>query len=124
MIKKLSHMITVYTIITFFSGCTPLFVYKQSGPPPHAKAYGHYKKYIYHYYPDYEIYYDVINDTYIVLKDRNWIILDSQPQFLISLNSYVIIESEAPKPWLNHSSYMKKYPPSNNKFKVKNKKHY
>ena len=101
------ELVVVSLLCVFVSGCLPLFVQQRPHPPQHAKAYGHHKKYIYHYYPDSGIYWDVKSKEYVVIKDGIWVKMSSRPTILTSVNSYVIIEVETQNPWLN-SSYQKK----------------
>ena len=115
--KKIAHLSVCLIIVVFSTGC---IIFTHTGPPQHAKAYGYNKQYIYHYYPDYEIYFDVVNETYIILKDNDWIIVNARPQFLNSSISYVVINSDVQRPWLNHSLHKKQYP--GNKSKLKGKK--
>ena len=45
------RFIWLIVILFFISGCGQTLVLRRPGPPSHPKAYGHQKKYVYHYYP-------------------------------------------------------------------------
>ena len=113
------RFIWLIVILLFISSCRPTLVQRRPGPPSHAKAYGLQKKYVYHYYPDLEIYWDSDSQTYIVFKEGNWVISNSRPLNLSRSHSYVVIEVEEPKPWLKHSYYKNKHPVSKGKIKGK-----
>ena len=122
--KKGGYMKFIYLIIIliFFSSCEPTLVQRRPGPPPHAKAYGLQKKYIYRYYPDLEIYWDSDSNTYVELKGGTWVISNTRPVILTNSYSYVVIEVEEQKPWLKHSFYKEKHPASKGKMKGKKDK--
>ena len=113
------RFIYLIVIFIFISSCGPILVQRRPGPPSHAKAYGHQKKYVYYYYPDLEIYWDSDSKTYIVLKEGTWVISDTRPVILTRSYSYVVIEADEPKPWLKHSYYKKKHPAGKGKMKGK-----
>ena len=102
---------SIVLMIVFVYGCSPDMIFIRSGPPAHAKAYGQQKKMVYHYYPDLEAYWDSDSNAYMVLRGRNWVALAALPQVPYVSYTYVVIETETPNPWLNHSSIKKKYPP-------------
>jgi hypothetical protein len=101
--------------------CSCTIVHQWRGPPPHAKAYGHYKKYVYYYYPDLEIYWYPETKAYVVLRDGVWVEVETRPVILTSAYTHIVIKTETLKPWLKHSYYKKKYPPGQLKKKGKGK---
>jgi hypothetical protein len=112
-------LIILAILIVSITGCT--VIHQWYGPPSHAKAYGHYKKYAYHYYPNLEIYWYPETKTYIVLRSGVWVEIETRPAILTPAYSYVVIKTETSKPWLKHSYYKKKYPPGQLKKKGKYK---
>ena len=93
------------------------------GPPPHAKAYGHRAKHLYHYYPDASVYFDTGRSVYFSLDSTGaWRMTVSLPQSLkVRLGDNVTIEMETDRPYASYHEHKKKYPPGKNKKHKKNK---
>lgn len=104
--------IILFLMLVTITNCA---VRPRPGPPPHAPAHGYHKKYVYYYYPDLEIYLLRDSKSYAVLRGGTWVIVKTRPAILTPSHSYVIIEVESKKPWLNHSYYKKIYPPGKGK---------
>ena len=96
----------------------------KSGPPPHAKAYGHRAKYHYHYYPDAMVYFDTGREVYFHIDGDNWLMSVSLPNALqVSLGSKVSLEMELDRPYVQFKEHREKYPGKKGKHKKKGKKH-
>lgn len=80
--------------------------------PPYGHAYGNKHKYIFWYYPEYEIYYNTKTKMYFIFKDNKWIEVQKPPYIL---KTYVIIESDDDKPYLKHHIFKEKYKPKSKK---------
>ena len=98
-------------LICLVVGCETVYVSRPPGPPPHAPAHGYYKKYVYHYYPDVEIYWSVDLGTYVVFEAGRWVSVRTRPDILTSAYRHVVIEVDSREPWRNHAHYKKQYPP-------------
>lgn len=92
------------------------------GPPAHAPAHGRRAQHRYHYYPEADFYYDDNRNTYFFI--------DSSGGWKVSVNlpyryqtylrtSYVEIEMESDRPYVNYKDHKRKY----NKKKKKGKGH-
>ena len=115
--EKRKYIILLLFIFIGSINCRkPVVVYHEPGPPPHAKAYGYRAKHVFWYYPAIEVYYSPNLKVYTVLKNGEWLTMDTSPISIEGV-SYVIIESESEKPWLNHSYYKQKYQPGKGKGK-------
>lgn len=94
----------------------------KSGPPPHARAYGHRGKHHYHYYPDAYIYFDTGRQVYFYLENGSWAMSVSLPTHLhINLDSRVSIEMDVDRPYVRYEEHRKKYPGKKHKRKQKGK---
>ena len=92
------------------------------GPPSHAKAYGHRRKFGYKYYPDAQVYFDAVRKAYFYLDGGSWRMSVSIPSELkIRLGDSVEIEMESDKPYTEFSAHKVKYPKGKLKKKNKNK---
>ena len=107
-----------YLVLVLFiaaiAGCETVHYhgYPQPGPPSHAPAHGYYKKHVYHYYPDAEIYFSVELGTYTVFQGGRWVVVKGRrPAMLTSAHKYVVIKADTKEPWKNHSRYKKSHPP-------------
>jgi len=118
-VARVVGMATACAALLLASSCTRLVVLRPWGPPPHARARGLHKKLVYHYYPDLEIYWIVASKQYAVLRSGAWVVVDVRPKVIAASHSFVVIETDAPKPWLKHAYYKKKYPPGWSKAKGK-----
>jgi hypothetical protein len=95
----------------------------KSGPPPHAKAYGHRAKYRYHYYPDAYVYFDTGRGVYFYLEGRRWVMSAALPSRLhVSLDGRVSLELDVDQPYLEHDDHRKKYPGKKGKKKKQKQK--
>lgn len=110
----MKHSISLFIIIGFIGGCMvrkPVVVTTEApGPPAHAKAYGYRAKHTCWYYPNAEVYYMTASRNYAVLEGGNWVVVTTPPRGIV-LGSYVVIESDNDKPWLNHAYYKAKHSP-------------
>ena len=98
-------------LIAVLVGCGTRLMPARHGPPPHAPAHGYYKKHVYHYYPDLEIYWSVELGTYTVLHGGRWVLVTERPVILTSAHRHVVIKVDSREPWRNHANYKKAYPP-------------
>jgi len=98
-------------LIAFLVGCETVLMPARPGPPPHAPAHGYYKKHVYHYYPDLEIYWSVELGTYAVLQSGSWVVVADRPAILTPAYRHVVIKVDSRDPWRNHAQYKKAYPP-------------
>ncbi len=96
--------------------------HSKAGPPSHAPAHGYRAKHQYRYYPSHAVYYDTARGLYFYLQSDNWQISASLPSKLkVSLGSYVEMELETDKPYVQYKEHVKQYPPR--KMKKKKNKH-
>jgi hypothetical protein len=98
-------------LIAVLVGCEAMLVPAHHGPPSHAPAHGYYKKHVYHYYPDLEIYWSVELGTYAVIQGGRWVVVRERPAILASAHRHVVIKVDSRDPWRNHAHYKKAYPP-------------
>lgn len=83
----------------------------QSGPPSHAKAYGHRAKYHYHYYPDSYLYFDINRSLYFYLENGSWTMAATLPSRLhVSLGDRVSLEMDIDRPYVKYDDHREKYP--------------
>ncbi|PLX99606.1 MAG: hypothetical protein C0623_08895 [Desulfuromonas sp.] len=95
----------------------------KSGPPAHAKAYGHRSRFTYHYYPDARVYFDTGRGAYFFLRNGVWEMSASLPtQLRIDLGARVTLDMDLDRPYLRFEEHKKKYPGKKKKHKVKGKK--
>ena len=72
----------------------------------------HHQKYAYRYYPSCAVYYDIHRGLYYYLEADNWRTSSSLSSNLErKLGSYVKIEMDHDKPYLDNDQHVKKYPP-------------
>ncbi len=98
-------------LLPILTGCETVYVARPPGPPPHAPAHGYYKKHVYHYYPDPEVYWSVNLGTYAVFKGGQWVVVKERPAVLTPRHKHVVIHTDATDPWRNHSYHKWRYPP-------------
>jgi hypothetical protein len=114
----MKHVIpTILLVIACAVGCETVVVSRPPGPPPHAPARGYHKKYVYHYYPDLEVYWSVDLHSYAVFERGHWIAVRYRPAILTEAHRYIVLEVDEREPWRHHSVYKEKYPPGQAKFR-------
>jgi hypothetical protein len=93
------------------------------GPPAHAKAHGHRRKFGYKYYPDAQVYFDASRKAYFYLDGGAWRMSVSVPSELkIRLGDSVEIEMDCDKPYTEFKGHKAKVPGNRNKKNKNNKK--
>jgi len=106
----------------FLRGGHPVFIDDRPGPPAHAKAHGRRGKFNYHYYPTAEVYFDPGRSLYFYYSSGTWLARATLPTtIVISHGSYVSLDLDTGKPYLNHKAHKAKYPPGQLKKKGKSK---
>jgi hypothetical protein len=95
---------------------------QESGPPPHAPAYGYHAKHAYHYYPNAFVYFDVSSQVYFYLEGTVWktaVVLPDTYRVKIVDIEYVSVDLDDDKPYKHFEEHKKKYPPGHAKKKDK-----
>ena len=68
--------------------------------------------FLYHYYPDNEVYFDTIRHLYFYRDNGIWTMSVALPgSFQENLGSSVWLKLKSAKPYLSHSEQIQKYPP-------------
>ena len=75
--------------------------------PPVTKG----RYFVFYYYPDVEIYWNVKTKHYTMKQSNQWVEFANMPNVLNPDKYYVIIETGSPSPWNYHAKYKRKYPP-------------
>ena len=79
------------------------------------------QKYLYRYYPECSVYYDINRKLYFYPENDNWKIFAILPEDLKrKLDHYIEIEMENDKPYTENEKHVKKYPPQDSKKTKKN----
>ncbi len=82
------------------------------GPPPWAPAHGYRAKYMYLYYPDIQVYWDVSRHLYFFQENGRWTASVSLPSSLVIKNQYSVeLEMDLDRPYLFHADVVRRYPP-------------
>lgn len=90
----------------------------KNGPPAHAPAHGYRAKFHYRYYPSFAVYFDINRNIYFFMAGKDWRVASTLPaQINIKSSSYVTIEMDTDKPFLDHKKHKQKYPPGQAKKK-------
>jgi hypothetical protein len=118
-VKSVTALTTAFVLILGLSGCPavhvqekPIYVAKESGPPPWAPAHGYRAKYHYYYYPDAYVYYDVGRKMYFYPQGGEWRVSASLPAGVrLDVHSYTVLDMDADKPYVYHGEVAKRYPP-------------
>lgn len=93
----------------------------RSEPPPWAASLKDGTKYLYYYYPNFYVYFDVIRGLYFVYKNDQWQVELSPPRWIDSSAEYVILEMSTDMPYKFHSDVVKWFPPGYSKSLLKKK---
>ena len=72
-------------------------------------------KYVYYYYPDLSVYFDVARGLYFVYQDDKWRVELWPPRKMDGLTEYVILEMSTDMPYQFHSDVVKRFPPGYSK---------
>ena len=96
---------------------------KRPGPPAHAPAHGRRAKHAYRYYPNAEVYFDSGRKIYFYLAGSVWKTGAVLPSSVtIKQESYIQLDLDLDKPYLDHAKHKKAHPPGKAKDKGKQKK--
>ena len=107
--RAIVHLCLISVLSIAAQGCASgVLVTVPGPPPPHAAGHGH-AKYVYRYYPELEIYWDRESQVFIRLQNRHWVSSRTCPQ--VRAATYIVLETEKPKPWLKHAQVKKQHPP-------------
>jgi hypothetical protein len=81
-------------------------------PPPWAPAHGYRVKYVYYYYPEVQVYFDVGRRIYFYYQAGAWQVSANLPSGIrIIANEYVSLEMDVDRPYVHHHHVVKHYPP-------------
>jgi hypothetical protein len=100
---------------------SPAYEKGRSESPPWAPSTKDRTKYLYYYYPDFYVYFDVVRGLYFVPKDDKWRVELRPPAMIDSSAEYVILEMSTDMPYQFHSDVVKWFPPGYSKSPPKKK---
>jgi len=83
--------------------------------PPWAASFKDGTKYLYYYYPNFYVYFDVVRELYFVNKNDKWQVELWPPRWIDSSAEYVILEMSTDMPYKFHSDVVKWFPPGYSK---------
>ena len=89
--------------------------------PPWAPSFKDGTKYLYYYYPNFYVYFDVVRGLYFVYKNDQWQVELWPPRWIDSSAEYVILEMSTDMPYKFHSDVVKWFPPGHSKSLLKKK---
>jgi hypothetical protein len=94
---------------------SPAYEKSQPESPPWAPSSQEKTKYVYYYYPDFNVYFDVVRRLYFVCKDDKWRVELWPPIKIDPSTEYVILEMSTDMPYQFHSDVIKWFPPGYSK---------
>ncbi len=112
-----TSLVILGTAALTLGGCSSKHVswgnasHRTAGPPAHAPAYGHNKKFKYHYYPDAQVYHDSASGNYFWMEGAQWKMGVSLPTYVsVDFSSGVSVELDSDKPYNHHSNVARAHP--------------
>jgi hypothetical protein len=100
---------------------SPAYEISRPESPPWAPSFKDRTKYLYYYYPDSYIYFDIVRGLYFVYQDDKWRV-ELKPPGKIDLSmDYIILEMSTDMPYQFHSDVIKWFPPGYSKSLLKKK---
>jgi hypothetical protein len=94
---------------------SPAYEKSQPESPPWAPSFKEKTKYVYYYYPDFYVYFDVVRRLYFVCMDDKWRVELWPPKKIDPSTEYVILEMSTDMPYQFHSDVIKWFPPGYSK---------
>jgi hypothetical protein len=90
---------------------SPAYEKSQPESPPWAPSPKDRTKYLYYYYPDFYVYFDVLRGLYFLYQDDKWQVQLGPPRKIELSTEYVILEMTTDMPYQFHSDVINWFPP-------------